>query len=143
MTVLSTSLSIYRQGEKRKLILMVPQNNGENRFKRKNAPKNKNDTTIPEDEVDWSYVISNNRLLKITKETGITLFCDIQHLKYMTHVTRLKSSSSLKQCFLCKPSIPCTRWKILSKLMNIDEIQLRVTMRDRMELQQRLTHIYK
>jgi len=50
-------------------------------FKRKNAQKNKNDTSIPADEVHWSFNLSNVRIREITK-TGINHFCQKEHRKY-------------------------------------------------------------
>ena len=111
-------------------------------FQRKNAPKNKEDVSIPEDEIDWAYKISNQKLLQITNSSEIKHFCDIQHLKYVAHITRLENSSLQKKLLFCKSSNIYSRWKKLSKLMGIDEIQLRRTMRDRKEFQQLVTHIY-
>ena len=34
-------------------------------FKRKNAPKNKNDTSIPAEDIDWSFVLSNELIIEI------------------------------------------------------------------------------
>ena len=71
-------------------------------FSRKNAPKNKKDQSIPEGEVDWSLKLSNEAIRKITKMTEIKNFCDIQHLKYIAHVTR-RENSSLQSLF-CETS---------------------------------------
>ena len=76
-------------------------------FKRKNVPKEylkarkkakKSKTSIPEPEdLNWAYVFSNEKLREITKTTGITNFCKIQHLKYVAHVTRLGNDYFQKQ----------------------------------------------
>ena len=55
---------------------------------RKNAPKNKNDKSIPEGEVDWSFKLSNEAIREITKTTDIN-FCEMQHLKYTLLVSRV------------------------------------------------------
>ena len=66
-------------------------------FSRKNAPKNKKDLSIPEGEVDWSFKLSNEAIREITKMTLIKNFCDMQHLKYIAHVTRRENSCLQKQ----------------------------------------------
>ena len=43
-------------------------------FSGKNAPKNKKDKSIPEDEVDWSFKLSNEAIREITKMTEIKTF---------------------------------------------------------------------
>ena len=44
-------------------------------FKRQNAPKDKNDNSIPQEEINWAYKISNKRLTQITKTVGVKEFC--------------------------------------------------------------------
>ena len=56
-------------------------------FKRKNVPKVKEN--IKKTDMDWAFVINNEKLREITKTTSIRSFCQIQHLKYIAHVTRL------------------------------------------------------
>ena len=60
-------------------------------FSRRNAPKNK------EGQVD-------EKIREITKTNGIKLFCDIQHLKYIAHVTRLENNSLVLFCEASKGS---------------------------------------
>ena len=43
-------------------------------FSRRNAPKNKKDKSIPEEEIDWSYKLSNEKIREITKTNEIKLF---------------------------------------------------------------------
>jgi len=93
-------------------------------FKRKNAPKNKNDTSIPVDEVDWSVKLSNVRIREITKTTGINHLCQKQHQKYIAHITRLDNDNLQKQLLFCHPS---SRWGKLSMLTGVDDSQLRRT----------------
>ena len=45
----------------------------------------------------WAYIFTNEKLLKVTKTSGIASFCKIQHLKYLAHVTRLENNSLQKQ----------------------------------------------
>ena len=66
-------------------------------FSRRNDPKNKKDKSIPEEEIDWSYKLSNEKIREITKTNGIKLFCNMQHLKYIARFTRLENNSLQKQ----------------------------------------------
>ena len=43
------------------------------------------------DDLDWSYVYTNEQLETITKTTKVTYICKIQHYKYVAHFTRLKN----------------------------------------------------
>ena len=86
-----------------------------NCFKRKNAPKDyqkarkkakykeTKDNVAKSDNLDWSYVYTNEKLETITKTNKITDFCKIQHYKYVGHVTRLENNSLQKQIlFTCE-----------------------------------------
>ena len=58
----------------------------------------KSGVTVPEpDGLDWAYVIDNENLRKITKTTNISYFCKTQHLKYISHATRLENDALQKQ----------------------------------------------
>ena len=41
------------------------------------------------DDLDWSYVFSNTKLIEVSKTSSIANFCKTQHMKYIAHVTRL------------------------------------------------------
>ena len=110
-------------------------------FKRKNAPKNKKDTSIPENEIDWSFVLSNAKIQEITKTSDLNLFCQKQHLKYIAHVTRLDNDCLQKQFLFCKSDRPSTRWSNFWKLTGVDESQIRRTMIDRKNFKQLLSHV--
>ena len=89
----------------------------------------KKDKSIPEEEIDWSYKLSNETIREITKTNGIKLFCDMQHLKYIAHVTRLENNSLQKQFLFCEASkCSSSRWKKLSELTMLDGNQLRRVM---------------
>ena len=89
-----------------------------NGFKRKNvlveylkARKDvkKSNVTVPEpDDLNWSFVYNKSQLR--TKTKNITMFCKMQHLKYIAHVTRLDNGSFQKQLlFSCQlKNIPVT-----------------------------------
>ena len=110
-------------------------------FKRKNAPKNKKDTSIPENEIDWSFVLSNAKIREITKTSELNLFCQKQHMKYIAHVTRLDNDCLQKQFLFCNSDRPSTRWSNFSKLTGVDESQIRRTMIDRKNFKQLLSHV--
>ena len=67
-------------------------------FERKNVPKNKDDN-IPAEEIDWAYRINNKQLRDITKTTELRHFCEVQHLKYVAHITRSDNDSIQKNLF--------------------------------------------
>ena len=110
-------------------------------FARKNAPKNKKDTSIPAEEVDWSFKLSNEKVREITKTTEISHFCQIQHLKYIAHVTRLGNDSLQKQFLFCNSSKPSQRWSKFCNMCSVDESQLRRTMFNRKDFQRLLSHV--
>ena len=111
-------------------------------FSRKNAPKNKNDLSIPEEEIDWSYKLSNERIREITKSSSIKRFCEKQHLKYIAHVTRLGNECLQKQFLFCTTSRSSSRWKKFSDVTGMDESQLRRNMIDRKEFQRLLSKVF-
>ena len=110
-------------------------------FKRQNAPKNKHDTSIPNEEINWAFKLSNEKIRHITKTSEIERFCIIQHMKYIAHVTRLGNGSLQKQFLYCKSDNPCGRWKKLSTTIGIDESQLRRMMMDKKEFKRLLDSV--
>ena len=50
-----------------------------------------------EEDLDWPFVYSNQNILTITNSDPIQNFCQIQHLKYVAHITRLPNSAIQKQ----------------------------------------------
>ena len=60
----------------------------------------KSNVTVPEpDDLNWSFVYNNSQLQTKTKTKNITMFCKIQHLKYIAHVTRLDNGSFKNNSF--------------------------------------------
>jgi len=113
-------------------------------YARRNAPKNKKDKSIPEEEIDYAYKLSNDDIMSITKTSGIKNFCDKQHLKYIAHVTRMENNSLQKQFLFCEASKgSANRWKKLSELTSLDESQLRRVMANRLEFMQLLSTVYE
>ena len=116
-----------------------------NGFKRKNVPpeylkakkkaKNSN-VIIPEPEdLDWAYIFSNEKLLKVTKTSDITSFCKIQHLKYLAHVTRLENNSLQKQMLFSTNHKKYSRdkWVKLEKDLGLEKMQIQKMMLNKKE----------
>ena len=71
-------------------------------YARHNAPKNKKDKSIPEEEIDYAYKLSNDDIMFITKTSGIKNFCDKQHLKYIAHAHAWRTIASKNNFFFAK-----------------------------------------
>ena len=111
-------------------------------FKRQNAPKNKNDNSIPQEEIHWAYRISNEKQREITKTVAVKNFCITQHLKYIAHITRLGNDCLQKQFLFCISDNTCSRWRKLSSAIGIDESQLRKMMMNKKEFKQLIDHVF-
>lgn len=100
-----------------------------NGFKRKNVPqeyliarkkarskKSKQDVPVP-DDLDWSFVYSNDQLRTITKTSNIAIFCKMQHFKYVAHVTRLGNYYFKKQILFAseRKKYSRNRWTKMEK----------------------------
>ena len=101
-------------------------------FRRRDVPRDRDERQqrIENNEsMDWAYQVTNERLKKLTNTTSIKSFCQIQHLKYIAHVTRLPNSSFQKQLLFStqRPGTHC-HWRKISNLLGIDESQVRNTM---------------
>ena len=66
------------------------------RFRRSESEQTDN-LNEDEEDLDWRFVYSNQNILTITNSDPIQNFCQIQHLKYVAHVTRLPNSAIQKQ----------------------------------------------
>ena len=116
-----------------------------NGFKRKNVPpeylkakkKAKNSNVIvPEpDDLDWAYIFTNEKLLKVTKTSDITSFCKIQHLKYLAHVTRLENNSLQKQMLFSTNHKKYSRdkWVKHEKDLGLEKMQIQKMMLNKKE----------
>ena len=107
--------------------------------------KEAKDNVVKPDDLDWSYVYTNEQLETITKTTKITDFCKIQHYKYVAHFTRLENNSLQKQIlFTCeRKKFSRDRRQKISKELNLDTRQIQNTMRNKKEFLSLLTRIYK
>ena len=120
-----------------------------NGFKRKNFPpdylialkrskKSKKDTqpTVPKpDDLDWSYVYSNQQLKEITKTSDISNLCKSQHLRDVAHVARLENYSFQKQLLFSNDhkKYARDRWLKIEKELNISKIQIQRSMQNKKE----------
>ena len=123
-----------------------------NGFKCKNVPpeyleslkkskKSDNQGEIPiPDDLDWSYIFSNEQLSHITKTSDISSFCKSQHLKYVAHVTRLDNNSFQKQILFSTDHKKFARdcWVRIEKELNLPKV-----MQNKKEFTSLLKHIYK
>ena len=121
-----------------------------NGFKRKNVPsdhlkalkrskKSKKDTqpTVPKpDDLDWSYVYSNQQLKEITKTSDISNFFKSQHLRYVAHVTRLNNYWFQKQLLFSNDhkKYARDRWLKIEIELNISKIQIQRLMQNKKEV---------
>ena len=67
------------------------------RRSRRSESEQTNDENEEEEDLDWRFVYSNQNILTITNSDPIQNFCQIQHLKYVAHITRLPNSAIQKQ----------------------------------------------
>ena len=121
-----------------------------NGFKRKNVPlaylkaKRSNPDTPEPDDLDWSYVFTNNQLEQITKTSSISNLCKTQHLKYIAHVTRLTNDSLQKQILFSSDhkKYDRDRWVKFEKELNISRSQLQALMQNKKEFTSFLNKLY-
>ena len=97
------------------------------------------------DDLDWSYVFSNAKLMEISKTLGNAGFCKSQHMKYIAHVTRLGNDSFQKQILFATnyKKYARDRWLKLEKELNISKIQILNMMQNKNEFTSLLKTIYK
>ena len=128
-----------------------------NVFKRKNvqpeyleslkkSKKSDNQEEIPiPDDLDWSYIFSNEQLSHITKTSDISSFCKSQHLKYVAHVTRLDNNSFQKQIIFSTDhkKFARDRWMKIEKELNLPKVQIQKAMQNKKGFTSLLKNIYR
>ena len=60
--------------------------------------RSETDENETEEDLDWRFVYNKEKVLQITNSDPIRNFCQIQHLKYIAHITRLPNYALQKQC---------------------------------------------
>ena len=126
-----------------------------NGFKRKHVPteylkqlkrsRKESQPNVPKpDDLDWSYVYSNQQLKEITKTADSSNFCKSQHLKYVAHVTRLQNNSFQKQLLFSSDhkKYARDRWLKYEKDLNITKTQIQKMMQNKKEFTSLLKKIY-
>lgn len=109
-------------------------------FERGNVPEY-NEELIPAEQIDWTYKISNKRLLEITKTTELKHFCAIQHLKYVAHIVQSGNNTIQKQMLFCEPN--GNRWRRMASYVGVDETQLRRAMMCTIQFNRLVKHLVK
>ncbi len=96
-------------------------------YRRKDASDN--------EEENWSFVYSNADLRTITKTSILTDFCEVQHLKYLAHVTRMPNDNLQKQLLFCDSTKKYSRnkWLKVEKQLAITTMQAQKVMQNREE----------
>merc|ERR1712136_241299 len=91
------------------------------------------DENETEEDLDWRFVYNNEEVLQITNSDPIRNFCQIQHLKYITHITRLPNYALQKQCLFRTNNkyYARDRWAKYEEITNISKIQLLREMKDK------------
>jgi len=88
----------------------------------------------PEENLGYAYRLSNENIHIICKSKNASIFCQIQHCKFLAHVARLPNNAVQKQwLFTDFPGTRC-QWKPLARDLGIDEIQLRQSLFDKDKL---------
>ena len=101
------------------------------------------DTATPND-LDWSYIFSNDRLRTITKTLNIAIFCKKQHIQYIALTTRLGNNALQKGLlFTVDHQIHARdRWLKCENELNITNGQILKIMQSKTEFLSLLNRIY-
>jgi hypothetical protein len=86
-----------------------------------------------EDDLDWRFKYNSDTILHLTNSDPIKTFCQIQHLKYIAHVSRLPNSSVQKQVFFRTNKKRYARdpWLRYEEITNISKQQLQREMQEK------------
>ena len=96
------------------------------------------------DDQNWAFKFSNEQLRGITKTQSIKKFIEVQQLKYTAHICRMGNDQLQKQMLFAEGNrYHRSIWPKFSKLLNIDESQVRRTMMNRGEFQKLLSRVYE
>ena len=86
-----------------------------------------------EDDLDWRFRYNKERIFELTLSDPIERFCQIQHLKYIGHITRLPNSAIQKQALFRTNRKRYSRdpWTKYEEMTNMTKNQLQKEMQDR------------
>ena len=96
------------------------------------------------DDLDWSYVFSNQQLKEITKTADISNFCKSQHMRYIAHVTRLDNNAFQKQLLFSTDHkrYARDRWLKFEKELNMSKLQIQNLMQNKKQFTSLLKNIF-
>ena len=90
-----------------------------------------------EDSIKFFY--KNEDIARICKTQPASVFCEIQHLKFVGHVTRMENDAPQKQWLFAKTHSGQTdQWKLLARDWNMEPGQIRRVVANRKSLQELL-----
>ena len=90
-----------------------------------------------EDSIKFFY--KNEDIARICKTQPASVFCEIQHLKFVGHVTRMENDAPQKQWLFAKTHSGQTdQWKLLARDWNMEPDQIRRVVANRKSLQELL-----
>ena len=127
---------LVRWGFQRVNVTPEARRRGSRRSRRSNrytCSENDPEVENNEDDLDWQYILTNEEVLRNTNSAPIPNFCQIQHLKYIGHVTRLPNSALQKQVLFRTNRKRYSRdpWRKYETITNLDRGQLQREMQDK------------
>ena len=95
-------------------------------WRRKHVSSN-DETVCNDEEMDYSFMYSNEQIRNIVGTQNITSFVDSQHLKYITHVCKTENNAITKKMLFAKSTKPYYRdpWIKIAKLLGVDINQVK------------------
>ena len=106
-----------------------------NGYKRKYLPDKKTieRDSIDKKDLDYAFIISNERLIHITNTWKISEYCEMQHLKYIAHITRLPNNTYQKQFLfsLERKKFSRNKWLKIEKQLGISTMQIQKLMQNK------------
>lgn len=94
--------------------------------------RSENDTEEIEtdEDLDWRFLYNNEKVYQMTNSDLIRTYCQIQHLKYIAHITRLPNYSLQKQTLFRTNKRRYARdpWVKYEEITNIPKVQLQKEM---------------
>ena len=126
---------LVRNGFKRVNVPQSRRRRGSRRARRSRQSETEENTNNDDDEedLDWRFRYSNQNILELTNSDPIKNFCQIQHLKYIGHITRLPNSAIQKQILFRTNKKKYARdpWMKYTEITTLTKQQLQREMQDR------------
>ena len=111
----------------------VPQSRRRGSRRSRRSESDQTNDNEEEEDLDWRFVYNNQNILKITNSEPIQSFCQIQHLKYIAHITRLPNSAIQKQTLFRTNKKRYVRdpWTKYEEIMQMSKLQIQREMQDK------------